>query len=204
MYVEDVDLCIRAWEAGLRVTYCPASVLVHLENASVTDLAWRDENVVAGWERLEARWPGRWPRRRAPVRVAPRASRQPASPGRPLLSPTTSSSIPSSSPSGRARSAADEAKLVVYGPGYDAAGSRAALEAPFETAGIDTETLDALAIAAPDGSAPPPVLSQVAWPRGSPERGRRAARSSRSLALAPTSSAPRRSADPPRASRSLG
>jgi len=56
MYVEDVDLCLRAWEAGLRVTYCPESVLVHLENASVTDLAWRDENVRAGWQRLEQRW----------------------------------------------------------------------------------------------------------------------------------------------------
>ena len=61
MYVEDVDLCIRAWDAGLRVTYCPESVVIHLENASVTDVAWRDENVIAGWQRLDERWAGRWP-----------------------------------------------------------------------------------------------------------------------------------------------
>ncbi len=62
MYVEDVDLCIRVWESGHRVTYCPGSVVVHLENPSMTDVAWRDRNIVAGWQRLNERWAGRWPR----------------------------------------------------------------------------------------------------------------------------------------------
>jgi GT2 family glycosyltransferase len=60
MYVEDVDLCLRAWEAGLRVVYCPKSLLVHLESASVTDLARRDEQVRTGWQLLRSRWDGRF------------------------------------------------------------------------------------------------------------------------------------------------
>ena len=60
MYVEDVDLCLRAWEAGLRVVYCPKSLLVHLESASVTDLARRDEQVRTGWGLLRSRWDGKF------------------------------------------------------------------------------------------------------------------------------------------------
>ncbi len=32
MAYEDVDLCLRAWDAGLRVTYAPGSTLTHLES----------------------------------------------------------------------------------------------------------------------------------------------------------------------------
>jgi GT2 family glycosyltransferase len=60
MYVEDVDLCLRAWGAGLRVVYCPKSLLVHLESASVTDLARRDEQVRTGWGLLRSRWDGKF------------------------------------------------------------------------------------------------------------------------------------------------
>ena len=60
MYVEDVDLCLRAWDAGLRVVYCPKSLLVHLESASVTDLARRDEQVRTGWQLLRSRWDGKF------------------------------------------------------------------------------------------------------------------------------------------------
>jgi GT2 family glycosyltransferase len=61
MYVEDIDLCMRVWERGRRVTYRPDSVLFHLENASVTDTAWRDAHVIEGQRRLCERWVGRWP-----------------------------------------------------------------------------------------------------------------------------------------------
>lgn len=61
MYVEDVDLCLRVWQAGRRVRYCAASVVEHLESASTGDLARRDEFVRAGWARMHARWHGLWP-----------------------------------------------------------------------------------------------------------------------------------------------
>lgn len=35
-YFEDVDLCLRIWEAGRRVVVTPASVVVHSESASTT------------------------------------------------------------------------------------------------------------------------------------------------------------------------
>jgi GT2 family glycosyltransferase len=63
MYVEDVDLCFAVWAAGYRVRYCPDCVLVHLENASVTSTAWRDEMVREGWATLHSRWAGRLPAR---------------------------------------------------------------------------------------------------------------------------------------------
>jgi GT2 family glycosyltransferase len=61
MYVEDVDLCLRVWDAGFRVVYEPASVLIHLESASITDVANRDAQVRAGWKIMQERWNGRWP-----------------------------------------------------------------------------------------------------------------------------------------------
>lgn len=61
MYVEDVDLCMKAWDAGRRVVYAPESVVYHLENASVPNADWRDRLVVQGIKRLHERWGGRWP-----------------------------------------------------------------------------------------------------------------------------------------------
>ena len=51
MYVE-TSTCASASDAGLHVVYCPKSLLVHLESASVTDLARRDEQVRTGWQLL--------------------------------------------------------------------------------------------------------------------------------------------------------
>lgn len=61
-YVEDVDLCMRVWEAGYRVRYCPSSVVTHFEQASAPDRGWVDALVEEGWQRFFARWWGRWPR----------------------------------------------------------------------------------------------------------------------------------------------
>jgi glycosyltransferase involved in cell wall biosynthesis len=154
MYVEDVDLCIRAWDAGLRVTYCPASVVIHLENASVTDVAWRDENVVAGWQRLDERWAGRWP---DPVRRLAWPHKLAGSPrhlavlcfaddvtGHPeLLGEWCRVFRP------------EAARLVVYGPGRDPAGLAGTLERLFREGGLE---LDAIAVAAPADVAPPPEV----------------------------------------------
>jgi GT2 family glycosyltransferase len=53
---EDVDLCLRAGEAGYRVWYEPASVLVHQESASGPE---RFKQVTANRARLTARWASR-------------------------------------------------------------------------------------------------------------------------------------------------
>ena len=155
MYVEDVDLCIRAWAAGLRVTYCPASVLVHLENASMTDIAWRDENVIAGWQRLEERWAGRWP---DTVRRLAWPQQLPGSP-RHLAALAFADDVLAHPELleewGRAFAPAD-AKLVVYGPGRDAASLAASLGEV--VMGIGNPELDLLALTAPAGAAPPAEL----------------------------------------------
>jgi|GEM_PF-853030 glycosyltransferase involved in cell wall biosynthesis/GT2 family glycosyltransferase/Flp pilus assembly protein TadD len=61
MYVEDIDLCLKVWDAGLEVRYCPDSVVVHLESASAADLDRRDAMVESGLGKLHGRWRGRWP-----------------------------------------------------------------------------------------------------------------------------------------------
>lgn len=61
MYVEDTDLCLRVWEAGYRVTYCPESVVTHFESASVRDFGWSNRQVFSGFRRLHRTWAGRWP-----------------------------------------------------------------------------------------------------------------------------------------------
>lgn len=61
MYVEDVDLCIRAWHAGSRVRYCAESVLIHFESSSSPDHAWCIANLVESWKRFQERWLGRLP-----------------------------------------------------------------------------------------------------------------------------------------------
>ena len=60
-YVEDVDLCIRVWERGLRVRYVPESVVTHLEQQSAPNRAWIDALVEEGWRRFYRRWSSRWP-----------------------------------------------------------------------------------------------------------------------------------------------
>lgn len=61
MYVEDIDLCLKVWEAGREVRYCPDSVVIHLESASSTDLERRDAMVREGLGKLHANWSGHWP-----------------------------------------------------------------------------------------------------------------------------------------------
>jgi GT2 family glycosyltransferase len=143
MYVEDVDLCLRAWEAGLRVTYCPDSVLVHLENASVTDLAWRDENVRAGWQRLEQRWFGRWP---AEVRRFAWPHRLAGSPPHPaaLCFAAELAAHPELLSTWE-----NDAKLVVFGTAEEIEEVAPRLERP---------NLDLVVVTAPAGVDPPPEL----------------------------------------------
>ena len=61
MYVEDVDLCIRAWQLGYRVRYAADSVLIHYESASGPDHDWRGAQLREGWRRFHERWLGRMP-----------------------------------------------------------------------------------------------------------------------------------------------
>jgi glycosyltransferase involved in cell wall biosynthesis/tetratricopeptide (TPR) repeat protein len=62
MYVEDVDLCLRTWEAGFKVVYCAESVITHFESASITDINRRDEMVREAWGHLHRSWQNKWPK----------------------------------------------------------------------------------------------------------------------------------------------
>jgi GT2 family glycosyltransferase/Flp pilus assembly protein TadD len=61
MYVEDVDLCLRTWNAGFKVVYCAESVLAHFESASITDVDRRDAQVREAWNHLHQSWRNKWP-----------------------------------------------------------------------------------------------------------------------------------------------
>lgn len=61
MYVEDLDLCLKVWNEGLRVRYVAECVVVHLESRTTPDLEKRTALVKTGMERLFSRWMGRWP-----------------------------------------------------------------------------------------------------------------------------------------------
>jgi len=61
MYVEDLDLCMKVWNEGLRVRYVAESVVVHLEARTTPDHDRRTAQVKEGMERLMGRWMGRWP-----------------------------------------------------------------------------------------------------------------------------------------------
>jgi GT2 family glycosyltransferase len=151
MYVEDVDLCIRAWDAGLRVVYRPDSVVVHLENASVSDVQWRDEQVIAGWKRLEERWSGRWPDE---VRKLAWPHRLPGSPPHPAALCVVEDLIANPGLADDWARTHEGAKLVVYGEGYDPAGLARKLEQILAS----TVAVDVIALAAPHGTPPPPEL----------------------------------------------
>lgn len=61
MYVEDLDLCLKVWNEGLRVRYAAECVVVHLEARTTPDLDRRTALVKVGMERLFSRWEGKWP-----------------------------------------------------------------------------------------------------------------------------------------------
>jgi GT2 family glycosyltransferase/Flp pilus assembly protein TadD/glycogen synthase/SAM-dependent methyltransferase len=61
MYVEDVDLCLRTWDAGFKVVYCAESVLTHFESVSITDVNRRDAQVREAWNHLHKCWRNKWP-----------------------------------------------------------------------------------------------------------------------------------------------
>ena len=61
MYVEDVDLCLRTWDAGFKVVYCAESIVTHFESASITDVNRRDVQVRAAWNHLHKSWRNKWP-----------------------------------------------------------------------------------------------------------------------------------------------
>ncbi|HWB23113.1 MAG TPA: glycosyltransferase [Gaiellaceae bacterium] len=159
MYVEDVDLCLRVWEAGFRVVYEPASALIHLESASIRDVARRDEQVRAGWATMHTRWHGRWPEQLpggAPVLPEPPAPEPAlevgqlrsfvalafadeliANPG--LLAAYADHVGPD-----------DEITLAIYAPDQDPATVERELSAAIAAAGIDDARCpDLLAIATP-------------------------------------------------------
>ncbi len=53
---EDVDLCLRAWQQGIRVRYEPRATFVHLESASPGRID--TEGDKRNFERFQARWAG--------------------------------------------------------------------------------------------------------------------------------------------------
>ncbi len=89
LYVEDVDLCMKVWEAGRSVRYVAQSVLVHLEGSSSTDLSARAAKSRAGLERMWSLWNDRWPE---PVRQHPWA---PSWQKRKMPSPAAPAAFPS-------------------------------------------------------------------------------------------------------------
>jgi GT2 family glycosyltransferase len=154
MYVEDVDLCLRAWDAGLRVVYCPKSLLVHLESASVTDLARRDEQVRTGWGLLRSRWDGKfttppWGSQEPEVAaVALEGVRSFAAlafadelVANPEILRTYTETF----------SDADDASLVIYAPGRQPAEIAGALGQAMRQAGIREEGCPDLLVVAADG-----------------------------------------------------
>ena len=154
MYVEDVDLCLRAWEAGLRVVYCPKSLLVHLESASVTDLARRDEQVRTGWQLLRTRWDGKFA-------TPPWAAQEPEVPAvalegvRSFAALAFADELVANPEILRTYTETfgdgDDASLVIYAPGRPPAEIAGALGQAMRRAGIQEEGCPDLLVVAADG-----------------------------------------------------
>jgi len=154
MYVEDVDLCLRAWDAGLRVVYCPKSLLVHLESASVTDLARRDEQVRTGWQLLRSRWDGK-------LASPPWAAEEPEAPMLALDGVRTFAALAFADELvahpeilrtyTETFGDKDDASLVIYAPGRQPADIAGALGQAMRQAGIREEGCPDLLVVAADG-----------------------------------------------------
>ena len=154
MYVEDVDLCLRAWDAGLRVVYCPKSLLVHLESASVTDLARRDEQVRTGWQLLRSRWDGK-------LASPPWAAEEPEVPMLALDGVRTFAALAFADELvahpeilrtyTETFGDKDDASLVIYAPGRQPADIAGALGQAMRQAGIREEGCPDLLVVAADG-----------------------------------------------------
>jgi hypothetical protein len=127
----------------------------------VTDVAWRDANVRAGWARLTSQWAGRWPdavRRFAWPHELPGSPRHPAA----LAFAGDLVAHPQLVTAWTRTFAADDAKLVVYGPGADMAVLGAQLEALFRELGLEAGSIDVLALSSPEADPPPLLLASVA------------------------------------------
>ena len=159
MYVEDVDLCLRVWDAGFRVVYEPASALIHLESASIRDVARRDEQVRAGWATMHERWRDRWPEELpggAPA-LPPPAPKPELSQARSFVALAFADEL-IARPELLAAYADhfgpdDDVTLTIYAPDQDPAAVEQALVRAISEAGIeDAQCPDLLAIATPASS----------------------------------------------------
>ncbi len=75
LYLEDVDLCLRAWQAGGEVRYVPGSVFTHQHRRESRNRPWSRTNLRHLWSliRFASKHHGLPPR---PVRPSPDLSRQ--------------------------------------------------------------------------------------------------------------------------------
>lgn len=68
MYFEDIDLCRRAWRAGLRVVYCPESVVIHDHGRGSARDRWfiapftsrLAREHIASWIKYTKKWAFQW------------------------------------------------------------------------------------------------------------------------------------------------
>jgi hypothetical protein len=134
--------------------YCPKSLLVHLESASVTDLARRDEQVRTGWGLLRSRWDGK-------LTIPPWGSQEPEVPAVALEGVRSFAALAFAdelvaNPEilrtyTETFSDADDASLVIYAPGRQPAEIAGALGQAMRQAGIREEGCPDLLVVAADG-----------------------------------------------------
>lgn len=152
MYVEDIDLCLRVWDAGYRVRYQPASVVTHLENGSIVDIGWRNENVLYGRQVFVRRWAGRWP---AGVRKLAWPIVLPGGPPHLAVVALADELVaePRSAAAWAATFAGLPATLVVYAPDEAPSEVAARLVPALAAVGVDDEAgVDLLLVAVPRSS----------------------------------------------------